>query len=442
MPTTIVKTIGSGGDYATPALWEAAAPADLVAADQIWEGQILSGNNFSDANIVVTLAGSTSDATRYKHLTTASGASFQDHANASTNPIFVDSTKGATLTSTGNYGDAAIVLTEAYSKVSKLQLAATSGSGNRNLAFNAGNNTFVESCLCESYKNSATSGAARSAGATIRNTLIVQRGSSAQSVLVTTGSSLTTTLDNCTLIALNGCTNHVRREYSILLIRNSALFGATNIHGGSGGSVSGSSANNYTSATAATGFTNIAFGSAGFVSTTNDFRITSGSALKDAGATLSGITTDVMGTARPQGSAYDVGAHEYAVSSGSTITADAGSYSLTGQDVSFIYDSGSSAFSIAADAGSYLITGSEAYSDFGMGADFGTYSITGIDATFNVAGSSNPTISIETGYYYLNGNDSQFLINGELPFTYGAMKKRAPIKKVFDPFEDSIEDSI
>lgn len=46
--------------------------------------------------------------------------------------------------------------------------------------------------------------------------------------------------------------------------------------------------------------------------TTGDFRLKTGSVLIDAGVTISGFTTDIIGTTRPQGAAYDVGAFEYA----------------------------------------------------------------------------------------------------------------------------------
>jgi hypothetical protein len=49
--------------------------------------------------------------------------------------------------------------------------------------------------------------------------------------------------------------------------------------------------------------------------TTGDATLASAdSILVDVGATLAGVTTDKAGTARPQGSAYDIGAYEYGAS--------------------------------------------------------------------------------------------------------------------------------
>lgn len=68
----------------------------------------------------------------------------------------------------------------------------------------------------------------------------------------------------------------------------------------------GTTASNNT--TGASGFTNAAG---------DDFTLTSGSTLRDAGTDLSAtLTTDYIGTARPQNSVFDIGAYEYIVSQG------------------------------------------------------------------------------------------------------------------------------
>jgi len=45
--------------------------------------------------------------------------------------------------------------------------------------------------------------------------------------------------------------------------------------------------------------------------TNNNFRLVANSALINAGTTLSDVTLDILGVARPQGSSYDIGAYEY-----------------------------------------------------------------------------------------------------------------------------------
>ncbi len=61
MPSTVVKSIKeAGGDYTTVTAWEAALPADLTVSDEIQVGELYR-NTVED----VTIAGSTTDATRY-----------------------------------------------------------------------------------------------------------------------------------------------------------------------------------------------------------------------------------------------------------------------------------------------------------------------------------------------------------------------------------------
>ncbi len=48
-----------------------------------------------------------------------------------------------------------------------------------------------------------------------------------------------------------------------------------------------------------------------------DFRLISTSNAKNAGTTVSEVTKDILGVARPQGSAYDIGAYEYVATTGS-----------------------------------------------------------------------------------------------------------------------------
>jgi hypothetical protein len=57
---------------------------------------------------------------------------------------------------------------------------------------------------------------------------------------------------------------------------------------------------------------NLMMTSLGMVSpSTGDFRLTSGSPAIDAGTPLNWVRTDYVGTARPKGSQYDIGAYEY-----------------------------------------------------------------------------------------------------------------------------------
>ena len=77
-----------------------------------------------------------------------------------------------------------------------------------------------------------------------------------------------------------------------------------------------------------TGSINSVAGTAAFENpTTGDFRLKTGSVLIDAGVTISGFTTDIIGTTRPQGAGYDIGAFEYGSGASSTPIAFSGSVS-------------------------------------------------------------------------------------------------------------------
>ena len=70
MATTVIKTVkSSGGDYSSRSALEAAIPANLVTADEIWIGETYS---FSDTTALV-IDGHVTDATRYIELRAPAG---------------------------------------------------------------------------------------------------------------------------------------------------------------------------------------------------------------------------------------------------------------------------------------------------------------------------------------------------------------------------------
>jgi hypothetical protein len=122
MPTTITKSIGtSARDYSTIAAWEAAAPASIVATDEIWRGEMYNDSEFVTAGDVVNFAGVTVDATRYRELTVAAGQSFQDHASVRTNALVYDASKGVGLRTTGTY-NIGVDANERYARISRFQV--------------------------------------------------------------------------------------------------------------------------------------------------------------------------------------------------------------------------------------------------------------------------------------------------------------------------------
>lgn len=91
---------------------------------------------------------------------------------------------------------------------------------------------------------------------------------------------------------------------------NSAVIAHNNFNGNGNGNVI-SDPNGLSTATNTTTVAP-AYGNA----STGDFTLQAGSGLIDAGVTLSGVNTDQVGTTRPQGAAFDLGAFEFSAFSG------------------------------------------------------------------------------------------------------------------------------
>jgi hypothetical protein len=317
--TTVVKVIGTGGDYTTLQAWEDAAPADLTTADQIWQGQC-KNQLFSGAGVQLTMAGSTSDATRYKELTTQSGASFRDNANVQTNALRYNSSNGAAISNSGGY-TTAVLLTENYSRLTGLQVEATANSGGSVSMQGTGN--IVRQCICEHKQTDGFAFAGNSGTAV--NVLVVSR-KSAPSTIVKVGAVSGALLVNCTIVQPTGLTAPSAvfgGNYGTATVKNCAMFA-------NGAPVkSGSTAYTFTTcysdaSSPPTGVSSATYNTSLFTAianTTHDYRLPSGSSLIDVGTTDStNAPTDIAGTSRPAGSAYDVGAWEFA-SGVSTINA-------------------------------------------------------------------------------------------------------------------------
>lgn len=303
MPTTTVKTIGPSGDYTTLQAWEDAAAADLVSADEIWEGQIQSGASFSGSAAQLTVSGSTTDATRYKHLTVASGGSFADN---SANALRYDEAQGAYIKSTGGYLTC-ISATENYFRMSRVQVRTDDTSANT--VSMTGTGSRMDRCIIRGKKTGLTiTGNVYNSlfesltpgGATSPFVVLQGTGTFANNTVLCPGSAAT---------AAKGIT----QNYSTSTITNVVIcgFGADfDKHGPS--TVTFSNCYGVTSTTGYSGVTTgLAFTTSTFANVTGatlDAKLVTGSALVDAGTTVAAADPDIFGTTR---STYDVGAHEF-----------------------------------------------------------------------------------------------------------------------------------
>lgn len=129
------------------------------------------------------------------------------------------------------------------------------------------------------------------------------------------------------------------------------------------------------------------------------------------------------------GGSYAINGTNATISKGQTLTADGGSYAISGTDATLFYNQ-----EIAAESGSYSIGGTDAnleysyridaesgsYSIFGtdanlehgyvVGAESGSYSISGSDATLTYTPIGGYTIVAEAGSYSYGGADAQLEI--------------------------------
>lgn len=304
MPTTTVKVVDNTGasDYTSPQTWEDATPANLVTTDQIWEGQC---KNQTFTGLLV-LSGTTTDATRYQHLTTQAGASFNDHATVQTNTLRYNAAVGAAITSSSTYTYLIDSSSQNYFHMSNLQVAATSASAGT-FTDGGGTTCFVDRCILEQKSTAGVK-----TGGAINNTLMIWRASATNGVVVSFGSAAIT---QCTIAATSAftLTNGVQGNYGTATLTNCAILGCTNVKSGSVAFTFTNCASN--AASPPSGVSSVTYSSSLVVQPLDalrDFRLVSGSALVDAGA-VTAVGTDIAKTTRPQNGSYDIGCWEHVI---------------------------------------------------------------------------------------------------------------------------------
>lgn len=323
MTTTVTKTVGTGGDYSTVALALAAIPADLVAADQIW--RIALKNQEFVVTTGLSITGHTCDATRYIELTTDTGASFVDNASKATNALRYNAANGAAIKSNTAY---VLTLTgnQPYLRINKLQFQnafntigpgakATIDCGNTGTATNVD----INQCIIEGNNSAGTSSgtgvgvlALMGAGNKIRNSAVIQRQSSTTVSIAVMGFS-TDGAYNCTFVSTGAvAAQGIYGNYSTTNLKNCYVGNVTAV---TAGSTTFAKTTSYTSQSGPpSGWNFAAFSSPTLTNVTDgthDLRLPSTSPLRNVGTTDStNSTPDIIGTPRPVGAAYDVGAWE------------------------------------------------------------------------------------------------------------------------------------
>lgn len=315
MATT--KSIGlTGRDYSTLAAYVSYLNGlGTFTDDQIGECYTDSGA-IADTS-AVTFTGVTKGGYTLT-LRAATGQSFRDNASVQSNALKWNASNGAALTNSATAFASTILDLGGCDTVSGLQFKGTA-SGYIGHLVKAGG-AAIENCIVERVATRANVYALYGF-ASLTNSLVLSGWAGVRC-------DSTSTLTDVTIAGYNNAAagSGIRfNHHTNSVVKNVAVRGFTSDFIGT---CSASSTNN---ATDKGSFGGTNFGTSGQVSITSaewesvtagseDFRLAAGSTLlKDNGATT-GPTNDIAGTARPQGSSYDIGCWELAAGGGGPTT--------------------------------------------------------------------------------------------------------------------------
>lgn len=315
MPTTTVKSVGSGGgrDYSTLAGFEAACPSNLVSADEIWKGECYNDSEF--LNDEFAPSGVTTDATRYIWLTTASGQGFKDNGGAATLPLKYDQSKGVGVRATGNYRRM-VTCGSIKSVLQGLQFYYDTTYGSASFIPMTGNGVELYNCIVQT----------RQQGAIFMHDL----GACINSVVISLSVSGTTTMwqgnkqvRDSTFVRptglAGGTVTAITNNFGYYpTVKNCAVFGHSTNFGGTIGSYNVASSNNATDSASAPGSSNqtsLTFGNQfeDVANASQDWRAKSGGALINNAVRDQTYTNDldIIAAARST-STPTIGAREFA----------------------------------------------------------------------------------------------------------------------------------
>ena len=300
-----LKTIKSaGGDYTSLSAWEATLPATLT------EVETAECYNFALSDNVA-IAGSTTSAANYIRIYAPLTERHDGRARAVSGIGFriSDSTGAGTVRHGSN----------SHVRCEGIEIEQTGGSNALQIssAVSVGSDIRVEKCIIHDVLTGSgytISAAASNLNLTFRNNIVF----GSQRSWDTRGST-SVLVENCTFWRHAAEIGLVSDTEATITNTYSGHAGGASDDFWSGGSPAGN--NNISSDTSATArfasSVNSVSGSAVFTSVTSsseDFRLLAGTnALVDVGATLGTVTDDIIGTARPQGASFDVGAFEHVV---------------------------------------------------------------------------------------------------------------------------------
>ena len=299
-PSSIIAA--GGGDYTSITAWHADIPATLTQPQT--------------ANITGSI-------------TESSGVPFTGFTTTSTNKITIQGAAGARHTGIAGSGArvtgaAGVIRAQVdFFEIDWLEILATDGNSALQVARSGGTNSLkVQHSILKSSGSGGSVITANDASTNyiLRNNIIYSTGSTRTYDARGAGSL---EVSNCIIYTQGGDLPFLCDSSAI--VKNTYVGGATSECFWSGSSPTGN--NNAASDTTATArfssSINSIAGSTAFTSVTSgseDFRTKTGfTGLTDLGATLAAVTDDCVGTSRPQGSAYDIGAFENSSGGGGSV---------------------------------------------------------------------------------------------------------------------------
>ena len=148
-------------------------------------------------------------------------------------------------------------------------------------------------------------------------------------------------------------------------------------------------------------------------STKYNLRLTANGTVLDTYTNTIGVTVSAGAELTADAGSYSITGTAAGLEYGRSLTADAGSYSVSGTDATFQLG-----LSLTADAGSYSISGTAAtfLVDYSLTADAGSYSISGVDAGLEYAS----LLNADAGAYDVTGTDATFQLGYSLVADVGS----------------------
>lgn len=276
-----------------------------------------SGDGTFTLTSTFALSGHTTSSTDNITITVGAGQGFRNNAGAATNALDYNASNGVAINCTANYSNT-LTISDNNVILDGLQIAHT-GGGNSGSCVDSTGVLQINGCILKDSGGGAGSITILQTGAnqvTARNSLFIQAISGAAANTSVTQFSAYF-CDFVTPSNLTKSTKGFNSSYHVVIMENCAIFGATTAISVSG---SGSSLTSTTCMTdqssPPTGWTQVTYTSQ-FVGTTTagglDYRSKTGANLIGGGtADSTNGATDIIGTARPQGSSWDVGCWEFA----------------------------------------------------------------------------------------------------------------------------------